>query len=68
LFEKITKNVTSKMVKEAKDEMGDSLNRQIPTILGIIAIGIAIFSLMEPGLKKGTDVGTTIINNYYMGR
>lgn len=66
MFEKITKKIFDKTKTIAKKEISVTIDKQMPTILGVILVGIIILSFMEPTKKqKTTEASTIIINNYY---
>jgi hypothetical protein len=64
MFEKITKKLITKTKQTVKKEMTTSIENQLPKILGIITIGIAIISFMEGTNSKTVEEGNshTIIN------
>jgi hypothetical protein len=65
-----TKKLTKKIINDAKEtvkeEVEETFDKKIPIILGVVAAGFAIWSIMEPKKAKVLAESTTVINNYYI--
>lgn len=68
MFKKVTKMLTKKIVTDAKEEVNQSLSKQVPFILSAIAAGATLLTLLDEG-SKPTKIKvnkTPIINKYYI--
>lgn len=66
MFDKFTKKLTKKVVTNAKETVKDEVDNYMPIVLGLISIGVALFSMNEPKQQKTISETKTIINNYYI--
>lgn len=70
MFDKITKALTKKVITNAKEtvkeELSEEVDTYIPMILGLVSIGVALFSVCGSTKPKVIHESTTIINNYYI--
>lgn len=70
MFKKITTKFTKKIVEDAKEEVSQSVSKQVPIILSLIAAGVTLLTLLdEPMAPMSTKIKvgkTPVINKYYI--
>ena len=65
MFEKFTK----KIVSNVKETVTKTVENKLPIILGILTVGVTIFSLIDTAghsSPKSMHSNAPIINNYYI--
>ena len=70
MFKKATKIFTKKIVSDAKEEVSQSVSRQVPVILSAIVACATLFTLLDesttPVSPKIKVAKTPVINKYYI--
>jgi hypothetical protein len=66
MFENITKKVVEQAKETVKEEASKKVSKAIPTIVGVTAVTVALFSLFEPIKSSISASHMTTINNFYI--
>ncbi len=67
MFKKATKIFTKKIITDAKEEVNQSVTKQVSMILSVITAGITLLMLLEePQSTKVNVVKKPTINKYYI--
>lgn len=66
MFDKITKNLTKKVITNAKETVKDKVDNSLPIVLGLISVGVVLISMFGGQKKKAIQASTITINNYYI--
>jgi hypothetical protein len=65
-FKKVTKKVVDNAKEVVKDEVTKTVDKQLPIIVGIVAIAVTIFSIVDPVKSRVQSSSIHIVNNYYI--